>query len=252
MSSLLIVAALYELMNKGAKFFSDSTLPVCSGNNVASFEKINVSPSSSSMVITKSKVPTYINRRKQNLPNSLPPLLKDQIDTILNQFNELSKIDLSEKSASIYYSFYSPESNRFGFYCHTFTPVTTKTGIPGVRIEEIRVISEFEGFHRFASSTFVSQDKFTDSSSSDDLDTDGIIGSIQFSLIPISLTTDNLKFLEPIAKAAIEQIDAKNYPTGVTEANAEVVKQKLNQMITDGFKINLSNLKDAANQKCKK
>ena len=74
-SSLLIVAALYELMSKGNSLFAEKTnLDVCSSSNSQAFQNIYAYSSDSSMSIAAEKQSQYLDRIISRLPTTFPAI----------------------------------------------------------------------------------------------------------------------------------------------------------------------------------
>lgn len=256
MSSLLIVAAIYELVNKGNKFFTGTKLPVCTGDNVEGFQKISNSFSSSTTPIGAAKMEQYIERITSRIPNFYPKLLKDQVDSILTQYDQLksSKFWLKKEPAYMYSCVYSPEDKKFSFVAKIFTPKSNEKG-DYYQVKDMSVATEFDGFKRFSYTSSIVNNEISDATSSDVLDNADVISSIQFALIPAALTTssdDLVTIFKPIIEASIANIDAEKYPYGVNADNAASVKTKLQGILANGFQLSAKTLYENAQDMCHK
>jgi hypothetical protein len=257
-TSLLIVAALYELVTAGEKFLSKSTLPVCNGSNPQAFKELFSSATSQQYSFKKENMDDSIRRKMSAICDYFEDMKIEQVNEILNQFSVLKKSKFWEedKNASLISTSYSPDTKKFSFYSFFAYP-NKKEGVysSGYLAATVR----FEGFQRFQATSIYTIDRYSETSTLDDEryaeNVDNLVGAIQISLLPIVLFYNNDVFqtlISPIVKTSINAIDNGKLPYGVTEENKASVREKLLSIQTNGFPSFSDKLfYDALDEKCK-
>ena len=255
-ASLLIVAALYQLVSKGEKFLSDSKLPVC--ENIEGFQNINAGSTFGSFNLKKIHVERYFKQKMTQAPSKSEEMKIEQANNILLQMSSAldSKFWETNKNMTIISSSYTPESKEFSFYLlNLFYNKSRDIYIAS----ESTSRTKFAGFKRFQSTSYFTGEESSDSSFLDNettADPDELIAALQISLLPYVLFNNN-DFMErvimPIVEISIKQIEKGDFPYGVNEANKEDVKQKLLSIVNDGFpmEINSYSISQSLNEKCK-
>ena len=261
-SSLLIVAALYELMSNGNSLFAEksSLIDACSNSNKNSFTKFYSTISDSSMTVSATKQSDYINRIITKLPIKFPDMIKSQADDVLQQFKAAqdSKFWESNGNASVISSHYSPEEKMFRTMIWTATPVTNNEKL-GYRNQEFSCAVSYNYPNRFQTTVFsdgntASQSSTLLSSSSTETQIEKALGALELTLLPFTLVNNNERIQQwftPLVNAAIKEIDSGNLPYLVTEENKATVKENLQELLNKGFNININDIQQQVNQKCK-
>ena len=258
--SLLIVAALYQLVTKGEKFLSDSKLPVCDKESREGFSSIQSGSVSGSMSVKFNDTERLLRTVMATFKPNYADMKFEQANNILGQLNTLkeSKFWEEHKNVSVISSSYSPESKEFSFYALSMNYLNNGKK-ESYRKSEYESTVQFAGFKRFQSTSYyageeISEDTYLDGQTNED--PDEIISALQISLLPFVFTKNDEfmdKIIMPIVDVSIKQIEKGELPYGVTEANKEDVKQKLLSIVKDGFpmSLNSSSVTSSLNEKCK-
>jgi len=256
--SLLIVAAIYELLTAGEKFLSKSTLPICSGSNPQSFKSISGSFRFSNLTVNKTSMRKFINYKMSEIDSYFEDMRIDQANDILNQFSALQNSEFwqYDKNVSLISTSYSPDARKFSFYSfssHPYTKVMNR-----YVVDVFGTTISFEGYERFQTTSFYTIDEYRETSTIEKAesaeDIDKVVGAIQISLLPLILF-DNKRFVQnvigPIVKTSINAINSGKLPYGVTNENKENVKEKLLSIETNGLSLSPNALSLAIDEKCK-
>ena len=259
-SSVLLIAALSNLMSKGnTTFAGNNLLDVCSSSNKYAFANIQSTTKFTKMAASKEKEGAYFRQQMARIPTSLPDMIKFQADNIIQGFlkGDESKFWENDQNFSLISSSYSPDTKKFAVYSYSAYPTSSSTGRAGYSNSYLSISTSYDFPHRFQSTTISDGSTMSESTTLSLATQDDInraIGAIQISLLPLVLTSDktslNTHFL-PIVKSAISAIDSGDYPYGVTQENAETVKANLNKILNEGFSLSAFEIQYQIDKQCK-